>query len=195
MGIEMKKVKELRDKTGAGIVDVKNALDEAQGDEEKALDLLKKRGHAKAIKKSDRDAKEGVIGQYVHSNGKLGVLVKVLCETDFVAKNEEFIELSRDIAMHIAAMNPCCIRPEDVSEAVIEKERLIWKEQDSCKGKEEKMIEKILFGKEKKFREEQALLTQVFVKNPEIKVEDLLHEKIAKMGENIQIGDFIRYEM
>jgi elongation factor Ts len=195
MGIEMKKVKKLRDQTGAGIVDVKNALEEAQGDEAHALDILKKRGHAKAIKKSDRDAREGVIGQYIHSNGKLGVLVKVLCETDFVAKNEEFIALSRDIAMHIAAMNPCCVRPEDVSEAVLEKERMIWKEQDACKGKEEKMVEKILLGKEKKFREEQALLTQAFVKNLEIKVEDLLHEKIAKIGENIQIGDFIRYEM
>jgi elongation factor Ts len=193
MAISLEQVRQLRERTGAGIVDVKKALEEAGGDDEKALEMLKKRGLDKALKKSDRAANEGVIGSYVHTNGKVGVLVKLLCETDFVAKNEEFLDLARDIAMHIAASQPECLQPEDVSHEAIEKEREIWKEQVS--GKSEEILTNILKGKEKKFREERALLTQPFVKNPDMTVEELLTQKIAKIGENIRIESFVRYEL
>jgi elongation factor Ts len=195
MAISMEQVKKLREQTGAGVVDVKKALDEANGDTEKAREILKKKGQDKALKKNDREASEGVIGNYIHSNKKVGVMVKLLCETDFVAKNEEFQELSRDIAMHIAAMNPECLRPEEIPGEVIEKEREIWKEQLAGEGKSEEILTNILQGKEKKFREERALLTQVFVKNPDITIEQLVTEKIAKVGEKIQIGEFVRYEL
>ncbi|QQS61488.1 MAG: elongation factor Ts [Candidatus Moraniibacteriota bacterium] len=195
MAITMEQIKSLRGRTGAGVVDVKKALDEANGDDAKALEILKKRGHDKAIKKADRDASEGIIGQYVHSNGKIGVLVKLLCETDFVARNEEFVSLSRDIAMHIAAMDPECLRSEDVSNEKVLKEREIWTEQLKNEGKKEEIIQNILLGKEKKFRNERALLSQFFIKNPEMTVEQIITEKISRMGENIQVGDFIRYEL
>jgi len=193
MSISLEQVRKLRERTGAGVVDAKKALEEADGDDAKALELLKKRGLDKAQKKSDREANEGVVGSYIHGNGKVGVMVKLLCETDFVAKNEEFLELSRDIAMHIAAMQPECLRPEDVEEGVVVKEREIWKEQVT--GKSEEILENILKGKEKKFREERALLTQPFVKNPDMTVGELVTQKIAKVGENIQVGEFVRYEL
>lgn len=195
MAISMEQVKKLREQTGAGVVDVKKALDEADGDGEKARELLKKKGQDKALKKNDREVLEGVIGSYIHSNGKVGVMVKLLCETDFVAKNEEFQEIARDIAMHIAAMNPECLRPEDISEEVVAKEKEIWKEQLIGEGKSEEILANILKGKEKKFREEQALLTQNFVKDPTMTIEQLVTEKIAKIGEKIQIGEFVRYEL
>jgi len=176
-------------------VDVKKALDESGGDEEKAMDILKRRGYDKALKKSDRDASEGVIGQYLHSNGKVGVMVKLLCETDFVAKNEEFIALSRDLAMHIAAMNPVCLNPEDISDEVVAKEREIWKSQMESEGKKEEIMENILTGKEKKFREEQALLTQPFVKDPDMTVGALVTATVARVGENVRVGEFVRFEM
>lgn len=181
--------------TGAGIVDVKKAMEEAGGDEEKALDILRKRGQEKAGKKSGRIAKEGVIASYVHSNSKVGAMVKLLCETDFVARNEEFKALAQDIAMHITASNPLYLKPEDVSAEIVEKEKEIWTEQLKNEGKPAAMIAKILEGKEKKFREDNALLTQPFVKNPEITVGELVAEKIGKIGENIQIGDFSRLEL
>lgn len=195
MAITMEQIKELRERTGAGVVDVKKALEEASGDEVKAIDILKKQGHDKAIKKSSRETREGVIGQYVHSNGKVGVMVKLLCETDFVAKNEEFLSLSRDLSMHIAAMNPECMHPEEVSEEVVAKEREIWTEQLKGEGKKEEIIANILIGKEKKFREERALLTQGFVKDPNMTVEQVITEKIAKIGEKIQVSSFVRYEL
>lgn len=194
MGV-FEQVKALREKTGAGIVDVKKALDEANGVEEKAIELLRKRGQDKALKKSERDAKEGYIGCYLHSNGKLSVMVKLLCETDFVARNEDFRNLAKDIAMHVAAMNPKYIKPEQVDTESVAKEREIWTEQLKTEGKKPEMFERILAGKEKKYREESALLTQAFVKNPDMTVGDLLTESISKMGENIQIGDFSRFEM
>jgi len=195
MAITMEQVKALRERTGAGVVDVKKALDESGGDEEKAMDILKRRGYDKALKKSDRDASEGVIGQYLHSNGKVGVMVKLLCETDFVAKNEEFIALSRDLAMHIAAMNPVCLNPEDISDEVVAKEREIWKSQMESEGKKEEIMENILTGKEKKFREEQALLTQPFVKDPDMTVGALVTATVARVGENVRVGEFVRFEM
>ncbi|MEP7162538.1 MAG: translation elongation factor Ts [Candidatus Moraniibacteriota bacterium] len=191
----MEQVKFLREKTGAGIVEVKKALDEANGDEAKAIDLLKQRGAAKALKKTEREAKEGLVVSYVHSNKKVGTLLTLLCETDFVARTDEFQELGRDIAMHIAALAPLYIRPEDVPADLVNHERLIWEEQIKSEGKPQEVVEKILAGKEKKFREEMSLLSQPFVKNPDQTVSDLLTESIHKIGENIQIGSFVRYEI
>lgn len=188
-------VKQLREKTGAGVVDAKKALDEANGNEEKALELLRQRGQAKALKKSDREAKEGVVEMYLHSNKRIASMVKLYCETDFVARNEEFQELARDLAMHVAAVSPRVLRPEDVSSDLVEKEKAIWVEQLKNEGKPEAMLEKIMAGKEKKFREESALLTQPFVKDPSKTVGELITEKIGKIGENIQVGDFVRYEL
>lgn len=191
--IEM--IKSLRERTGAGIVDVKKALEEAKGDESKAIDILRKRGQDKALKKGERETHEGIVVSYVHGNGRVGVLLKLYCETDFVARNEEFQSLAHDLAMHIAALAPACIRPEDVADAVVAHEREIWKEQLKTEGKPEELVTKILAGKEKKFREESALLSQAFVKDQEKTVGDVLTEKIHKIGENIQIGSFVRYEV
>lgn len=189
------KIKTLRERTGAGVVDVKKALGEAGGDERKAVEILRANGHSKALKKAGREAKEGVIGCYVHSNNKIGVLVQLFCETDFVARNSEFQELAKDIAMHIAAMNPQFAKPENVSADVIEKENKIWAKQLENEKKTDDIKKKILAGKEKKFREEISLLTQPFVKNPDITVGDLIAEKVGKTGENIQVGKFVRYEL
>ncbi len=191
----MEQIRALREKTGAGVVDVKKAIDEAGGDEIKAIEILRKRGQDKALKKSAREASEGIVIAYVHSNNKVGALVKLLCETDFVARNEEFRELGRDIAMHIAALAPLCIKSEEVPNSLLDTERAIWREQLVSEGKPSEMIDKILLGKEEKFRRENALLTQSFVKDPGKTIGDLITEKIHKMGENIQVGDFARYEM
>lgn len=188
-------IKKIRERTGAGVVDVKKALDEAGGNEEKALELLKQKGLAKALKKAERDAKEGIVVSYIHSNSRIGAMVKLLCETDFVARNEQFQELGRDLAMHIAASNPKCIKPEEISPEAVAKEKESWNIQLAQEGKTPEMIEKIMPGKEKKFREEQALLTQPFVKDPSLTVGELVTEKIGKIGENIQIGEFVRFEL
>lgn len=192
---QMEQVKALREKTGAGIVDVKKALDEAGFDEAKAIEILRKRGQDKAMKKGERETHEGVVVSYVHSNNHIGVLVKLYCETDFVARNDEFQELGRDIAMHIAASMPQYIKPEEVSSELVEKEKAIWREQLAAEGKPAEMLEKIMAGKEGKFRNDNALLTQPFVKDPSKTIGELLAEKIHKMGENIQVGAFVRYEM
>lgn len=191
----MEQVKALREKSGAGIVDVKKALDEAGGDEARAMEILRKRGQDKAAKRSAYEAHEGIVVAYVHSNDHIGVLVKLFCETDFVARNVEFRELGRDIAMHIAALAPLYVRPEEVPEEVVKKEKSIWRAQLAEEGKSGEMIDRILPGKEEKFRRETALLTQSFVKDPEKTVGELLTEKIHKIGENIQVGGFVRYEM
>ncbi len=193
--VSLEMVKRLREMTGAGVVDVKKALDEANGDESKAVDLLKKRGQAKALKKSDREAKEGIIASYIHSNARIGVLVKLLCETDFVARNDAFAALGREIAMHVAAMNPRVVSPEEVSALDVERERLVWQEQLVAEKKPEAIAQTILVGKEKKFREEAALLTQPFVKDSSKTVGDVVTEAIAKMGERIQIGGFVRFDI
>ena len=192
---QMEQVKALREKTGAGIVDVKKALDEASFDEVKAIEILRKRGQDKAMKKSDRETHEGKIFSYVHSNGRVGALVTLYCETDFVARTEEFEEFGRDIALHVTASSPQCIRPEEVSAELIGKEQLVWREQLAQEGKNAELVEKILVGKEEKFRAESALLTQPFVKDPTKTIGELLTEKIHKMGENIQIGNFTRFEL
>lgn len=191
----LEQIKNLREKTGAGMVEIKKALEESGGDEEKAVEILRKRGQEKAGKKSGRVAGEGVVASYIHSNNKTGAMVKLLCETDFVARNEEFRALARDIAMHITASSPQYLKPEDAPLGDIEKEKEIWAEQLKNEGKSEEIIEKILEGKEKKYREENALLTQPFVKNPEQTVGDLVAEMVGKIGENIQIGEFIRLEL
>lgn len=177
------------------MVDVKKALEQSGGDEEKAIEILRKNGQAKAVKKSERTANEGIVASYIHSNKRVGVMVKLFCETDFVARNSDFQELAKDIAMHIAAMNPKFLKPEDVSSEIIDKEKEIWTEQLKKEGKPESMLEKIMAGKEKKIREESALLTQSFVKNPDITIGELVAGKIGVIGENIQVGDFVRYEL
>ncbi len=191
----MEQIKALRERTGAGIVEVKKALDEAKGNEEQAIEILRKNGQAKAVKKGDRETAEGVVVSYIHSNQRVGALVKLACETDFVARNEEFQELAHDIAMHITALAPKYIRPEEVTEADLAKEKEIWAEQLANEGKPAEMLEKILVGKEAKFRNESALLTQPFIKNPDVTIEQLITEKIHKLGENIQVTSFVRYEM
>lgn len=189
------KIKKLREQTGAGMVDIKKALEESNGDEAKAIEMLRKRGQEKASKKSERTTQEGVVVSYIHSNNRVGAIVNLLCETDFVARNEEFKKLAEDIAMHITAMNPKFIKPEDVAEEIISKEKEIWIEQLKNEGKSENLIENILAGKEKKFREELSLMTQPYVKNSDQTIDDLVKEKIGKIGENIQVGKFYRIEL
>lgn len=191
----LEKIKKLREMTGAGMIEIKKALSEAEGNEEKAIELLRKKGLEKASKKSTRETEEGVVASYIHSNGRLGAMVKLLCETDFVARNEEFKNLATDIAMHITAMNPLFVKPEEVSEELVVKEKEIWTAQLKEEKKPEDIIPGILTGKEKKFREEVSLMTQPFVKNPDKTIEALINEKIAKIGENIQIGEFHRIEL
>lgn len=193
--MSLDKIKKLRELTGAGIVDVKKAFEDANGDEVMAIELLRKRGQEKAGKKAGRSAGEGVVVSYIHSNRKVGAIVKLLCETDFVARNDEFRELAQDIAMHITAINPQYVSPEDVPAKVVEKEKEIWMTQLAEEKKPENIITKIIEGKEKKFREELSLLTQPFVKNPEMTVAELISEKIGKIGENIQVGEFSRIEL
>lgn len=188
-------IKKIRERTGAGVVAIKKAIDEVGMDEEKIIEVLRKSGQSKAAKKADREAKEGVVASYVHSNNRVASLVKLLCETDFVARNEEFQNLAKDIAMHVTAMNPKFIKPEDVPAEIVEKEKEIWRAQLTAEGKKEEMIEKIMIGKEKKFREDSALLTQAFVKNPEVTIGELIVEKIGKIGENIQVGEIVRVEL
>jgi elongation factor Ts len=189
------KIKKLRELTGAGIMDVKKALQEADGNEEKAREILRKKGQEKAAKKSDRIAGEGVIASYIHSNRRVGAMVKLLCETDFVARNDEFQALAYDIAMHVAAMDPQYVKPEDVPGKIIEKEREIWTAQMEGQKKPKEIMVHILEGKEKKFREEISLITQPFVKNPDQTVGELITEAIAKIGENIQVGEFSRLDL
>ncbi len=189
----LEQIKKLREMTGAGIVEVKKALDENNGDEEKTIETLRKSGQAKALKKADRNASEGIIGVYVHSNQKIAAMVKVFCETDFVARNEDFQAFAQDIAMHITATDPKCLYPEDVDADFIEKEKEIWAEQLKGEGKPEEIMEKIMKGKEQKLRSETALLSQAFVKNPDKTVEDLMNELVVKIGEKIEIKEFARF--
>ncbi|HHE45841.1 MAG TPA: elongation factor Ts [Candidatus Moranbacteria bacterium] len=191
----LEKIKKLREITGSGVVEIKKALEKAGGDEEQAMKILRKKGQEKAVKKAQRSTQEGVVVSYVHSNNRVGALVKLLCETDFVARNDEFKNLARDIAMHITAMNPLCLKPEEVDEKIVNEEKKIWEEQLKEEKKPENLISEILKGKEKKFRQELALLTQPFVKNPEQTVGELIAEKIGKIGENIQVGEFSRLEL
>ncbi len=188
-------VKELRDKTSAGMMDCKQALKETDGDMEKAVDFLRKKGLATAQKRSGRAMSEGVVQTYIHMGGKLGVMVEVGCETDFVAKNDDFIAFTKDIAMHIAASNPLGITEEDVPQEVVAKELEIYKAQALEMGKPENIVEKIAEGKMAKFYKDNCLLNQPFVKNPDVTVKDLLNELIAKIGENTSIKRFARFQV
>jgi elongation factor Ts len=188
-------VKELREKSGAGIMDCKQALAENDGDMEKAVDFLRKKGLATAAKRAGRATSEGTIQSYIHMGGKIGVMVEVNCETDFVAKTDDFIEFSKNLAMHIAATNPVGITAEDVPEDVIERERSIYRDQALEMGKPEKMIDKIVDGKLKKFFKESCLMDQPFVRDTEKTVTDYLNEVIAKTGEKVTIKRFARFQV
>jgi elongation factor Ts len=193
--VSAKLVKELRDKTGAGMMDCKEALAASEGNMDKAVEFLRKKGLATAQKRAGRATSEGTIATYIHLGGKLGVMVEVNSETDFVAKNEQFQEFAKNIAMHIAASNPLGVRPEDVPAEVVAKEREIYAAQARETGKPEKVIEKIVEGKLKKFFEDSCLVNQPYVRNPDITVGDLLNDLIAKFGESISIRRFVRFQV
>jgi elongation factor Ts len=195
MSISAATVKELREQTGAGMMDCKKALTEADGDIGTAMDVLRKKGLAKAAGKSSRDASDGLISSYIHMGGKIGVLLEVNCETDFVAKTEDFQQLVRDISMHIAATSPAYVKREDVPSGIIDKEKEIYASQ--VENKPPQVIEKIVEGKIEKFYSDTCLVDQVFVKDPDQKkkIKDLIVEKIAKLGENIVIRRFVRFQL
>ncbi len=197
MAVDASQVKELRERTGAGIMECKQALAQAQGNLEKAGDFLRQKGLSKAAKKADRVTPEGLISAYIHPGGKIGVLVEVNCETDFVARNPEFRELVKDMALQIAGAHPPpqFIQREDIPPAVLEKEKEIFYAQAKGLGKPDKVVDQIAQGKLEKFYEEVCLLEEPFIKDPEVKVRDLLTQKIAKIGENIRISRFIRYRL
>jgi len=188
-------VKELREATGSGIMDCKRVLAEAEGNMEKAIELLRKKGLAKAAKRAGRSTSEGIIYSYIHTGAKLGVLVEVNCESDFVAKTDDFVEFAKNIAMHIAAANPAGLTPEDVDKSVVEKEREIFRAQMLEEGKPENIIDKIVDGKVEKFYKEVCLLSQQYVKDPQKTIEEFLKETIGKIGENIQIKRFARFQI
>lgn len=194
-GISAAMVKELREKSGAGIMDCKAALGECDGDLEKAIDFLRKKGIATAAKRAGRATSEGTIQSYIHMGGKIGVMVEVNCETDFVAKTDDFNEFAKNIAMHVAATSPVGIVPEDVPQAVIDREREIYKAQVLEMGKPEKMVEKIAEGKMNKFFKESCLMNQQYVKEPDKTIADYLNEVIARTGEKITIKRFARFQI
>jgi elongation factor Ts len=188
-------VKDLRDKTAAGMMDCKKALTETDGDMEKAVDLLRLKGLAVAAKRAGRATSEGVIETYIHAGGKLGVMVELGCETDFVAKTDTFREFARDIAMHIAASSPVAITREEVPEEVLVREKEIYIQQAIESGKPANIAEKMVVGKVEKFLAEICLLEQKYVKNPDLSIQDLLNEVVGKMGENISIKRFARFQV
>ncbi len=188
-------IKELRATTGAGMLDCKKALEKTEGNIEKAIEFLREKGLSVASKKSGRIAAEGIVSSYIHLGGKIGVLVEVNCETDFVAKTDGFKDFVKDIAMHIAALNPQYVSKEDVPEEVVEKEKSILRAQALNEGKPEKIVDKMVEGRINKFYKEICLLEQPFVKDQDKTVEDILKEQIAKIGENVKIRRFTRYQM
>lgn len=195
MAVDMTVLKELREKTQAGIADCKKALEACDGDMTKAIDYLREKGLSTAVKKSGRIASEGVVESYIHGNGRIGVLIEVNCETDFVARNDIFKQFVKDMAMQIAASQPLYIAKEDVPAEALEREANVLKAQALNEGKPEKIVEKIVEGRMSKYYEDFCLLEQSFVKEPEIKVKDVLTQTIAKLNENIKIRRFVRYEM
>ncbi|TBH20110.1 translation elongation factor Ts [Thermus thermamylovorans] len=188
-------IKKLREATGAGMMDVKKALEDAGWNEEKAVQLLRERGAMKAAKKAEREAREGIIGHYIHHNQRVGVLVELNCETDFVARNEIFQNLAKDLAMHIAMMNPRYVAAEEIPAEELEKERQTYIQAALNEGKAQQIAEKIAEGRLKKYLEEVALLEQPFVKDDKVKVKELLQQAIAKIGENIVVRRFCRFEL
>ncbi|HXJ45849.1 MAG TPA: translation elongation factor Ts [Candidatus Dormibacteraeota bacterium] len=195
MEIPAKLVKELRDRTNAGFNDCRAALVEAQGDLEKAIAVLRKKGQAAAAKKATREASEGLVGSYIHAGGKIGVLVEINCESDFVARTEAFQHLTHDIAMHIAALDPRYVRREDVTPEMLEKEREIYKAQALATGKPENVVERIVSGKMEKFYEENCLYEQHFIKDESVTISEMVNSAIAKLGENITIRRFSRFKV
>ncbi|UCG06181.1 MAG: translation elongation factor Ts [Desulfobacterales bacterium] len=193
--ISAKMVKQLREKTGSGMMDCKKALAECDGDMEQAVDFLRKKGLATAQKRAGRAMTEGRIESYIHMGGKLGVMVEINCETDFVARNDDFREFAKNITMHIAASNPLGIRSEDVPQDVVNKEKDIYRAQAAEMGKPDNVLEKIVEGKLNKFFKDNCLLNQDYVRDPDITVSDLLNELIAKIGENITIKRFVRFQI
>ena len=193
--ISAKAVKELRELSGAGMMDCKKALQEANGDTKKAMEVLRKNGIAKAQKKVGRSASDGVIMPYIHPGSKLGVLLEFNCETDFVARTEGVQNFCKDVAMHIAAASPMSVTKEEISEETIESEKNIFREQSKKSGKPDEIIEKMIEGRMKKFYQENVLMEQSFVKNPDLSISDLLTETIATLGENISIARFSRFQL
>jgi elongation factor Ts len=193
--ISAKDVKELRDRTGAGMMECKGALGEAGGDMERAIDILRAKGAAKAAKRAERETREGAVGSYIHMGGKIGVLVEVGCETDFVARTDEFQKLVRDIAMHIAAASPVAVRREDFAADLVERERGVYREQMKESNKPEHIWDKIVDGKIEKFYAEQALVEQPFVKDPDITVGELITRASAKTGEKLEVRRFARFAL
>ena len=195
MAVTAEMVKELREKTGAGMMDCKNALVAADGDMERATIILREKGLATAAKKAGRIASEGIVDAYIHMGGRIGVLIEVNCETDFVAKTDEFKQLVKDIAMQVAAYKPMCVRREELPADVIEQEKAVYRAQGLNEGKPERIIDKIVEGRMEKFYQQVCLLEQPFIKDPDRTVQDIVNEKIAKIGENISVRRFARFEM
>ncbi|SDE53452.1 translation elongation factor Ts (EF-Ts) [Thermus arciformis] len=192
---QMELIKKLREATGAGMMDVKKALEDAGWDEEKAVQLLRERGAMKAAKKAEREAREGIVGHYIHHNQRVGVILELNCETDFVARNEVFQNLARDLAMHIAMMNPRYVSAEEIPAEELERERQIYIQAALNEGKPQQIAEKIAEGRLKKYLEEVVLLEQPFVKDDKVKVKELIQQAIAKTGENIVVRRFCRLEV
>ena len=195
MEISADAIKELRQRTGVGVMDCKKALSECKGNVNEAIDFLRRKGLAKAAKRAGRQTAEGLITAYIHPGGKIGVLVDIDCETDFVARTEDFQNLAKEIAMHVAAMNPIAISREDVPLEVLEKEKEILRAEATSSGKPEKIVDKMVEGRLEKFFAEQCLLEQAYIKNPDITVKDLIYATIAKVGENITVRRFARYQV
>ena len=195
MTITSQMVKELRDKTNAGMMDCKKALTETSGDMEKAVDLLRQKGLAVAAKRAGRETREGVVESYIHAGGKLGVMVEVGCETDFVAKTDDFKAFAKNVAMHIAAANPVAVNRDDVPPEVLQREKDIYVNQALESGKPQQIAEKMVVGKVEKYLAEICLMEQKYVKNDQLSVQDLLNELVAKMGENISIKKFARFQI
>lgn len=195
MAITADLVKDLRERSGAGIMDCKEALNETKGNMDAAIDYLRKKGLSKAAKKAGRATSEGVIFSYIHGAGKIGVMLEVNCETDFVARNDKFMDMVKDIAMHIAAVSPAYVNPDEVPADVVDKERAILGAQAKDSGKPEAVIAKIVEGRLSKFYEDNCLVKQKFVKNPDVTIEELVKAKISEIGENIVIRRFVRYQL
>jgi len=195
LGITASMVKELRTKSGVGMMDCKKALIESNGDFGKAVEYLRKKGMSAAARRSSKAAKDGTVVSYIHMGGKIGVMVEINCETDFVAKTDDFRVLAKDIAMHVAAANPRYLKPEDIPENILEKEKDIYRSQSLAEGKPEKILDRIVDGKLKKYYEDACLLEQKFVKDTDISVRTLVNNMIAKTGENIVVRRFARFQL
>jgi len=195
VNISAQQVKELRERTGAGFSDCRGALVEAAGDIDQAISVLRKRGQAAAQRKAQRQATEGLIGSYIHAGGKIGVIIEVNCESDFVARTEEFQRLCHDLAMHVAALDPRFVRREEVTPEILDREREIYREQARASGKPDAVIEKIVAGKMEKFYEESCLYEQHFIKDESITIKELINQMIAKLGENISVRRFVRLKV